>query len=165
MSFYSKWFEPGVTCNSVLVGVVLRRTVVRSGDWHFNNLSRSYHQSGLYQQQSFSELHSPRWSNYSITECCFIGILIACKKLCFYVLIILYIWLEIQLSSPNFYIQDDLNLPAVPPIEISVPQNYPYSSPECKTANYSKFYILQSVSVYEIHLLQSLSCAFNYGML
>lgn len=37
---------------------------------------------------------------------------------------------------------DDLNLPAVPPIEISVPQNYPYSSPECKTANYGTCYVL-----------------------
>ena len=37
---------------------------------------------------------------------------------------------------------DDLNLPAVPPIEISVPHNYPFSSPECKTANYSTFVML-----------------------
>ncbi|XP_068748520.1 mediator of RNA polymerase II transcription subunit 15-like isoform X2 [Montipora capricornis] len=39
----------------------------------------------------------------------------------------------------------DLNLPAVPPIEISVPQNYPFSSPECKTANYNANPFLQRV--------------------
>lgn len=53
----------------------------------------------------------------------------------------------IKFFTWNFNVQyficvaDDLNLPAVPPIEISVPQNYPYSSPECKTANYSMFYV------------------------
>jgi len=40
---------------------------------------------------------------------------------------------------------NDLNLPAVPPIEISVPQNYPFSSPECKTANYNANPFLQKV--------------------
>jgi len=40
---------------------------------------------------------------------------------------------------------NDLNLPAVPPIVISVPQNYPYSSPECKTANYDANPFLQKV--------------------
>lgn len=40
---------------------------------------------------------------------------------------------------------NDLNLPAVPPIEISVPQNYPLSSPECKTANYNANPFLQKV--------------------
>ncbi|CAH3019234.1 unnamed protein product, partial [Porites evermanni] len=40
---------------------------------------------------------------------------------------------------------DDLNLPAVPPIEISVPSNYPYSSPECKTSNYNANPFLQKV--------------------
>ena len=43
---------------------------------------------------------------------------------------------------------DDLNLPAVPPIEISVPHNYPFSSPECKTANYSTFVTLFVISYF-----------------
>ncbi|XP_020607564.1 mediator of RNA polymerase II transcription subunit 15-like [Orbicella faveolata] len=49
------------------------------------------------------------------------------------------------LSSIFLCVLDDLNLPAVPPIEISVPQNYPYSSPECKTANYDANPFLQKV--------------------
>ena len=75
----------------VQVSVVLRRTVVGSGDWCFDNLSGSHHQSQVksspldsdddfrsdcrnvshhYWQQSFSGLHSPRWWNYTINFHC-----------------------------------------------------------------------------------------------
>ena len=74
----------------IQVSVVLRRTVVSNGDWHFDNLSRSHYQSQVNSccqspdsdnefcldfqhvsyhnwQQSFSGVHLPGWLNYTIT--------------------------------------------------------------------------------------------------
>ena len=87
-NIYIRWNS--VVWSSRCMSVVLRRTVVSNGDWHFDNLSRSHYPSQVNSccqspdsdnefcsdcrnvnyynwQQSFSGVHLPGWLNYTIT--------------------------------------------------------------------------------------------------